>query len=238
MELEFFSHRHAEDLLNSVPAYIDIWQALEKSLRGISDEDLIKNFEDNFQGKTKQTMSLSKSINLLITEALDAKTPKQIKKHKLNEDDVWVAESEIFHDSASGLGKWRLDFAKTVFEKDASGLRIVSEPKKGISIEVAFNNAGSAAWNLLKPSIASELNHVDKRIQSSIAILIVATEELKVAGAFDKTVGTFESYRDMLVPLREIIKVPMLIVGLKAPKTFKVVTEKVNGKNYGKIERL
>jgi hypothetical protein len=238
MELEFFSHRHAEDLLNSVPAYIDIWQALEKSLRGISDEDLIKNFEDNFQGKTKQTMSLSKSINLLITEALDAKTPKQIKKHKLNEDDVWVAESEIFHDSASGLGKWRLDFAKTVFEKDASGLRIVSEPKKGISIEVAFNNAGSAAWNLLKPSIASELNHVDKRIQSSIAILIVATEELKVAGAFDKTVGTFESYKDMLVPLREIIKVPMLIVGLKAPKTFKVVTEKVNGKNYGKIERL
>ena len=238
MELEFSSHRHAEDLLNSVPAYKDIWQDLRKSLEEISDEDLITHFQENFQGKTKQTMSLSKSINLLIKEALEAKTPREIKRLKLNEDDVWVAESEIFHESAAGLGKWRLDFAKTVFERDSSGLRVISEPKKGISIEVAFNNAGSAAWNLLKPSIASELNHIDKRIQSSVAILIVATAELKDAGAFDKTVGTFESYKDMLVPLREIIKVPMLIVGLKAPKTFKIVTEKVNGKNYGKIKRL
>jgi len=238
MDFVKFSHRHAEDLLSSVPAYQEVWVDLEKRLKSISDEQLISHFEKNFQGQVKQTKSLSKTINLLVTQVLDAKTPKEIKKLNLDEDDVWVAESEIFHESAGGLGKWRLDFAKTIHESDESGIKIASPVKKGISIEVAFNNAGSAAWNLIKPSIASELNHVDKRIQSSIAILIVATENLKAKGGFDDTVGTFESYRNMLVPLREIIKVPMLIVGLQAPKTFEIVQEKINGKKYGKIKLL
>ena len=56
----------------------------------------------------------------------------------------WKPESAIFNDPEYTTTKWRLDFAKEL-----------------ISVEVAFNHAGVIAWNLLKPVLASELNHVD-----------------------------------------------------------------------------
>ena len=71
-----------------------------------------------------------------------------------------------------------------------------------------------------------------------IAIVIVATEAFKAAGGFDNTVGTFESYKKMLEPLQDIVKVPMLILGIKAPETFKIEVYKRNGKNQGRILML
>jgi hypothetical protein len=245
LEFERFSHRHAEELLNSVAEYKPIWQDLEKRLAAISEEMIIEHFKKNFENAPKQTMSLSKTINALISEALGAKHSKKVKKliesEKLTESDaenLWVSESEIFGKSVFGMSKWRLDFARKIVARDESGFVIPGVPEKGISIEVAFNNAGSAAWNVLKPSIASELNHVKKNIQTSIAVVIVATNDLKSKGGFDSTVGTFESYKIMLEPLQDIVKVPMLIMGIKAPETFKVEIFKRNGKNQGRIVML
>lgn len=133
----------------------------------------------------------------------------------------WAIESEIFQGPEYSDKRWRLDFAK---EK--------------ISIEVAFNHGEAIAWNLLKPVLASELNHVKKAIQTDIGVIICATAELKVAGNFDGAVGEYEKFRRYLDPLQDILTVPILLIGLQAPTSFKVVGEKVGTKVEGRIVRI
>lgn len=136
-------------------------------------------------------------------------TPKSLSK-AINEllkerliDKNWSAESIIFQDPNYQGDTWRLDFAK-----------------KDISIEVAFNHSSVIAWNLTKPVLASELNHVQKAIQTKIGVLITATEDLKQRGGFDGAIGTYEKYLDYLPPMNNILTVPLFIIGLKAPSTF------------------
>lgn len=129
-----------------------------------------------------------------------------------------MIEAPIFQEEGFKESKWRLDFAK---EK--------------ISIEVAFNHGEAIAWNLIKPVLASELNHVKKAIQTEVAILICATQSLKKAGAFDGAVGEFEKILRYLIPLDRILTVPMVVIGLQAPETFKIVKSKVSGRNVGQI---
>ena len=119
----------------------------------------------------------------------------------------WNAESPIFSEPryVEGVRIFRLDFAKGP-----------------MSIEVAFNHGNDAPWNLLKPTLASELNHVEKAIQTDIGIIVTATEEMRVAGGFDNAVGTFEKYVDFLRPMGMLLTAPLVIVGLEAPRTFHV----------------
>lgn len=131
----------------------------------------------------------------------------------------WLKEPYIFNDSKYKNKNWRLDFAK--------------EP---VSIEVAFNHSGSAAWNLMKPVIASELNHVQKAVQTKIGVIICAMDEMRSVGGFDNAVGTYEKYIDYLTPLRVQLTTPLVIVGLKKPKSFEIKTYKVSAnKTLGKI---
>ena len=236
MKITKHSHRHAEAILRNVPEYLPLWEEIQNMLSAITEEKLIQHFQENFEGKEEQTKSLSKTVNALVYEGLRAKTPKELKGQ--DDSSVWIAESQIFGESEYGLNEWRLDFARKVKITDLAVLDASKQIDSGISIEVAFNNAGSAAWNLIKPVIASELNHVKKNIQTSIGIVIAATEGFKRAGGFDSTVGTFETYSKMLVPMRDLISVPMLIIGLEAPETFRITQERKNGKLYGRIELL
>ena len=132
----------------------------------------------------------------------------------------WAVESAIFQDAEFDDKRWRLDFAK---EK--------------ISVEVAFNHGEAIAWNLLKPVLASELNHVQKAIQTEIGVVICATDELKKAGNFDAAVGEFEKFIRYLDPLQDVLTVPMLIIGLKKPSTFEIVGSKIGSKVVGQVRR-
>lgn len=136
----------------------------------------------------------------------------------------WNVESPIFKNNKyNSQSYWRLDFAKET-----------------MSVEVAFNHSGSIAWNLLKPVLASELNHVEKAIQTKIGIIITATEEMKINGGYDNAIGTFERYVDYLLPLNNQLSVPLLIVGLLPPKSFKIKQIKdPNTKRFsGIVDRL
>ncbi len=133
----------------------------------------------------------------------------------------WIAESKIFNDEEYSNKSWRLDFAN-----------------ENISIEVAFNHGEAIAWNLVKPTIASELNHVKKEIKTDIAIVICATKDLKTKGGFDGATGEFEKFERYLDPLRGLLTVPMVIIGLEAPETFKVVHKQVDKTKQGFIELL
>jgi len=126
----------------------------------------------------------------------------------------WKSESRIFNDKEYGNKAWRLDFAK-----DA------------ISVEVSFNHGEAIAWNLLKPTIASELNHVKKDIKTDVGIIICATKDLKNSGGFDNSTGEFEKFERYLDPLRNMLTVPVVIIGLDKPETF-IIEHKKEGKNF------
>ncbi len=115
----------------------------------------------------------------------------------------WLAESAIFEDDGYSDKKWRLDFAK-----------------EEISIEVAFNHGEAISWNLLKPVMASELNHIRKAIQTSAGIIICATDEMRDAGNFDSAVGTYEKFLRYLKPMSNVLTSPLLLIGLEAPTSF------------------
>lgn len=134
----------------------------------------------------------------------------------------WVPESQIFADEeySSGHGVFRLDFAKDV-----------------VSIEVAFNHGNDAPWNLLKPTLASELNHVEKAIQTEIGVIITATDEMKAAGGFDDAVGSFEKYIRFLRPMGMLLTAPLVIIGLEAPRTFHIEHEQDGRRKLGMVVR-
>ena len=133
----------------------------------------------------------------------------------------WASESPIFQNDEYDDKRWRLDFAK-----------------ERISVEVAFNHGEAIAWNLIKPVLASELNHVQKAIQTEIGVIICATADLKSAGGFDNAVGEYEKFLRYLIPLQDLLTVPLLIIGLKAPRTFKVTGTRINGRTVGAIELI
>ena len=133
----------------------------------------------------------------------------------------WNEESLIFQDDEYSGNRWRLDFAK-----------------HNISLEVAFNHGEAIAWNLIKPVIASELNHVKKEIDTEIGIIICATKDLKTKGGFDGAVGEYEKFLTYLNPLRDLLSVPMVIIGLEAPETFEIEHLTVNGKKQGVIKYI
>ena len=135
----------------------------------------------------------------------------------------WRAESPIFSEPRYNVGVriFRLDFAKGP-----------------VSVEVAFNHGNDAPWNLLKPTLASELNHVDKAIQTDIGVIVTATDEMRVAGGFDNAVGTYEKYIDFLRPMGMLLTAPLVIIGLEAPKTFRIEHEAVGNSMRGHVVRI
>lgn len=136
----------------------------------------------------------------------------------------WRSESPIFQNPDYTGDTWRLDFAK-----------------ENISIEVAFNHGTVIAWNLLKPVLASELNHVQKAIQTKLGIIICATEDMKAAGGFDGAIGTYEKFIEYLPPLNNQLSVPLLIIGLEAPQSFRIThapNPKKPSSKIGFVERF
>jgi hypothetical protein len=131
----------------------------------------------------------------------------------------WTAESQIFAGEAFSSNAWRLDFAR-----------------EGVAVEVAFNNRGSAAWNLVKLTLSAELNHLHKDTTTSVGVLITATDALKAVGNIDSAVGTFDQFRKYADAMANILTSPILLVGLEAPVGFRV--ERVRGTKSGAIVRV
>lgn len=175
--------------------FIQQYYELYQILENISEEDLISTHESFGKFDIERT---PKSISVALNKLL---------KERFTELD-WIPESPIFQDSNYSGDTWRLDFAK-----------------KDISIEVGFNHSSVIAWNLIKPVLASELNHVDKAVQTQIGVIITVTEEMQAKGGFDSAIGVYEKYVDYLKPLRNLLTAPLLIIGIEAPETFEIKVE-------------
>lgn len=159
---------------------------------------------------SKNKMSLSSAINDLIKERL------------INDD--WLEEVPLFSEESyksNDAKRWRIDFARNT-----------------LAVEVAFNHGEAMAWNLLKPVMSSELNHVNKAVQTLGGVIILATEELKSSGAFDGAVGTYEKALRYLKPMNNFLTVPLAVIGLKAPNSFRIDKIKEGTRNVGRIRKI
>ena len=223
MKFRNFSHRHALQILQNTPEYSDLLTEILESLENVSEERVVEHFQYNYENRGRAKKSISESINqLLKTELMSA---------------GWLSEAPIFRDAAFGEGKWSLDFAKSCEIPESDSRPYGKTDSTGISVEVAFNHSGSIAWNLLKPVLASELNHVDKAIQTSVGVVVTATRAMQVAGGFDGAIGVYEDYVSHLIPLRDVLTVPILIIGIEAPETFSIRHERRGSTTFGFIEQ-
>lgn len=206
MNYQLAFHRFSNAVVDADQSINNEFIELLGVIQGISDESLIKMLLDqreqwriNQLEKKKTVVSNKcrpKSLSVAINELLKIRLVAS----------GWKAESPIFRDPVYRSGsRWYLDFAK-----------------EEISVEVAFNHAEATAHNLIKPVLASELNHVDKAIQTRLGVVVTCMESLREAGNFDGAVGTFESFQTYLKPYQNILIAPLIIIGLEAPASFKI----------------
>ena len=87
---------------------------------------------------------------------------------------------------------------------------------------MAFNHNEATAHNIMKPVLASELNHVEKEVQTKMGIIITATKELRKACGFDNSVGTFEKFIEYFTPYNALIPTPIVLIGIENMDTFKI----------------
>jgi hypothetical protein len=202
MKTKLHSHRYGQEFLESSDIPNNEFIELKNVIADITEEEIIKEFYSKHLSRGK---SISKAINQLI-------------KNKLTDKD-WIPEAHIFNpedpnhpDPTKKAKRFRLDFAKN-----------------DIAVEVAFNHGEAISWNLLKPVLSSELNHLDKAKQTKIGIIITATKEMRQKGGFDTAVGTYEKYLRYLIMMNTQLVCPLVIIGLEAPKTFEIQPFKYKG---------
>lgn len=208
LKYQIHQHRFGLDIVNSNLELKTLWEEFIGVIENITDDQIKQEFinpPEFMETKTTKTgkkssrprnkMSISAAINNLIDDGLTSKG--------------WKDQSEIFQGKDYNSSKWRLDFSKRITNPSAD--------ISGFAVEVAFNHGEAISWNLLKPVLAAEINHVKTEVEigAGIGIYVCATEALKQQGAFDNTVGEYEKVLRYLNPLFNKLSVPMIIVGLE-----------------------
>lgn len=222
MRFTLHSHRNALEIVEATPELSQLWAELEDAIHAIGDEDLLADYlarvDVSREHQKSPPKSLSHSINGLLDEYLVRKG--------------WEPQSALFSQkpyTSKNEKRWRLDFSKSLRLTENSARRMqTTKTRTGIAVEVAFNHGEAIAWNLLKPVMASELNHVAKAtdIGEGIGVIISATAGLKARGGFDTAVGEFEKMLRYLDPMRNQLTTPTLLIGLDAPESFRLVKRK------------
>lgn len=198
MRFIYHAHRYADAIIASDPDLLYRYNQFLNTLEEITDFELATDFRARRAraiAHRTNFKSISHSINYIL-------------KEKMNRIPGWESEVDIFNVSSAYLGntQWRLDFACN----------------DGFAIEIAFNHGEAIAWNLIKPCLASELNHVKKALQTRLGIYVCATDAMKVAGNFDSASGSFEKVLRYLPPMMNQLITPMIIIGLLPPDTFRI----------------
>ena len=230
MKYEPHQFRFALDIIESNHDLKTLWKEVTDVIEGISDEDIANEFNSpplympnqfNKDGTPKKRptakMSLSAALNNLLSDGFLEKK--------------WIPESDVFPGSSRANESWRLDFSKSA-NRPAGEIT-------GFAVEVAFNHGEAIAWNLLKPTLAGEINHVktETEIGAGIGIYICAKKKLKTAGAFDNASGEYEKVLRYLNPLFQRLTIPLVIIGLEAPETIKLekVKDPITKKHKSKV---
>lgn len=205
MKYKIYSHNYAELLLSKKSEFAGIYDELLDIIDKISDEEIVRKFEEI--GKN------SKSISITLSTILEEKLLQY----------NWHKEEEIFENNdafdVSGKGKrWTLDYYKNE-----------------IALEIAFNHEETSAWNIIKIPLASNPNKYKQKNAVKIGIIICATNQMKSAGGFDSSVGSFEKYQQYIDAMEPMVSTPLLLIGLHSPEEFKILHRKDQNRKVGKV---
>lgn len=204
MDIVTTSHRFAEEIIKGNSDLLSLYSEILDSLSSISDNTIMQEFDKKKQKAINSGIKIDKSLSTVINSLINERLVEK----------SWVPQSSIFQGNLASDKQWRLDFCKKI----ANPTKSIT----GIAVEVAFNHGEAILWNLLKPVIASEINHVKTQtnIGSGIGVVICATYDLKIAGGFDNAVGEYEKILRYLEPFYQKISTPIMIIGLKKPTSF------------------
>lgn len=223
MKYRIIAHRYADAIIEHDPTLKARYDEFISVLDSITDDELKEKY-DELKEKHKKKNTNFKSLAPCINELIKEKMAPLLRTSDTDSAHYWEGEVDIFNADKEELGntEWRLDFASV----------------DGLAVEVAFNHGEAIAWNLLKPCLASELNHVKKKIQTRLGIYVCATDDLKLNGNLDGATGAFEKVERYLKPMMNQLVTPMIIIGLEAPETFHISQDKreaADGKNIKPI---
>jgi hypothetical protein len=207
-----YSHRFAVQIISKNPPLGKLYDEILQAVNSISEEDLLTTHIERFP----KQKSLSKSLNYLIDSRLTDTAFIA---------EPWKRQSKIFKGAEYQRARettWTLDFSKAteIVKSDIEdGETSMTLVPSGIAVEVAFNHGEAAAWNILKPVLAAELNHVEKEttIGEGLGVLIVVSQEMADLGGFDGAVGDFERYMKHIKVMRNQLTVPMMLIAISAP---------------------
>lgn len=200
MKYKIHSFRNAKIIFENDEKYKEAYSQILNILDNITEEEICTYFNNSTRNNIK---SFSEPINILIDEML-------------TEQKYWNSQVPIFNESEyrpssnNDKNPWTIDFAS---------------PE--IAIEVAFNHGSAVAWNLIKLVLASELNHVEKAINTSAGVIICATDDFKKTGGFDDAIGSYEKYVQHLKPMQNQLTVPILIIGLESLDNYTIHNKKI-----------
>jgi len=219
LKIQEEEHNHGLDVARSNPEISLLWNELKSAIESISEQDIVKRFNSSKRR--------AKSISEVLNDAI---------KDKLIELN-WTSQSKIFKgDEYEGSKTWTLDFSKSLHNSSGKAA--------GLAVEVAFNHGEAIAWNLIKPALAAQKNHVAKQVDIGVGVgvYICATKSMKDLGGFDGAVGEYEKVLKYLDPLSLLIQSPFVLVGIKAPETFYIEryprdypNKKLRGRSTGKL---
>jgi len=171
------------------------FQSIITAISRIGETELVTKYNEDIE-KHPSHKSLSDVLNQMVKENL--------------KNEGWTAESFIFKDKAyqirGNTGKpsaWQLDHVK---EK--------------ISLEVSFNHSQHIPINLIRPTLASEQNHVEKEVDTEMAVIVCMSDNLKMAGNFDNAVASTTDWLRYLKPYSQILTAPLAFIEIEAPSTF------------------
>jgi len=221
MDFELYSHRNAQEIAESVNFRKD-WEVFQEAIASVTDLDLKSAFKAlgaRREGKRKEGQkSLSHAINEVLRKKLGALG--------------WDLEPSLFskENAGAGPGGWKLDFVKRLHGSSAR------EKSCSYAVEVAFNHSEAAAWVLTKLALACERSSIPKDIDATVGILVVMQGDLKKAGNFDGACCTYDRYVHTIKVMNDLLRAPLLVVGLGPPKTFRLTGHARGLRIVGAIE--
>ena len=153
MNYQLAFHRFSNAVVDADESIKQELGELLEVIQSISDERLIETLLSQREQWKIEQLEKKKSVDSdkILPKSLSVAINELLKTRLVAAG--WKAESPIFRDVQYQKKKsiWRLDFASNE-----------------ISVEVAFNHAEATAHNLIKPLLASELNHVEKAVQTRL----------------------------------------------------------------------
>lgn len=220
MKFTIHSHRNALEIAES-PDFKGDWTAFCDAITSTTDGELIYAFKAlaaKRRGKKAETQkSLSHAINGVLRRKLEKRG--------------WLAEPILFSKEQVGADRngWKLDFVKKRSDSNHPG------KTSTFAVEVAFNHSEAAAWVLTKLALACERTLMQKDIVASVGILVVMQRELKKAGNFDSACCTYDRYVHTIDVMHDLLRAPLIVIGLSSPKTFKIVGRTKGRRKVGEV---